>query len=117
MATVTPTQTQFQIDHEAYTWALTTANADGGPCRFQGSGDRTFQVTGNFGSGGTIVLQGSLDGSNWFTLSKPDGAAASFTTSGLTAVTESPIYIRPFVSAGTGVSVTAILAIRRNDHG
>jgi hypothetical protein len=32
-------------------------------------------------------------------------------------VTESPIYIRPFVSAGTGVSVTAILAIRRNDHG
>lgn len=117
MATVTPTQTQFQIDHEAYTWALTTANADGEPCRFQGSGDRTFQVTGTFGSGGTIVLQGSLDGSNWFTLSDPSGDPVSFTSAGLAAVAESPIYVRPFVSAGTGVSVTAILAIRRNDHG
>lgn len=117
MATVTPTKTQFQIDHEAYTWALTTADADGEPCRFQGSGDRTFQVTGNFGAGGTVLLQGSLDGSNWFTLSKADGTAASFAASGLAAVTESPIYVRPFVSAGTGVSVTSILAIRRNDHG
>ena len=107
-------QDQF-VGDIIYTWTpLTTANADGQPAQYQGAGDRVVQVTGTFGAGGTVILQGSCDGTNWFGLNNPQGTALSFVAVGLKEVLENCPYIRPFVSAGDGTtSITAILAVRR----
>lgn len=111
MATVTSATTFGEAT--IFTWTpLTETNTDGLPVTDIGSGDRTFQVSGTFG-GGTIVLQGSLDGSNWYTLKDPSSTAISLTSAGLRAVLENCKYIRPLVTAGTGVSLTAILMLRK----
>lgn len=114
MATVNAVNNQYLVDQFLYTWTpLTETNADGSPAMFVGSGDRTFQVTGTFG-GGTIVLEGSLNGTDWFTLKDPSNTAISLTSAGLRTVLENCTYVRPRVTAGTGVSLTAVLMVRRS---
>jgi hypothetical protein len=96
------------------TWTpLTETNTDGIPVSAVGSGDRCFEATGTFG-GATIVLQGSNDASNWYTLKDPGGTAISLTSTGLRQVLENPRYLRPLVSGGSGTSLTAILFTRKS---
>lgn len=96
-------------DGQTVTWTpLTETNADGLPARFVGSGDRTFQVFGTFG-GGTVALQGSIDGTNWAALKDPQGDAIGLTAAGIVSVMECPTWVRPFTSGGTGTSVTCRL--------
>lgn len=53
--------------------------------------------------GGTLTMQGSIDGTNWFTLlTGPGGSEITFTADGYAEVTTAAKYIRP--SGGTGVS-------------
>ncbi len=93
---------------------LTTTNADGAAIEWVQYADRTIQFNGTFGTGGTIKLQGSNDGSNWFDLSDPQGTAISKGAAGIEAVLEITQYVRPFVSAGDGTtSLTATLVMRR----
>lgn len=119
MATVASTLLDALVDQKLYTWTpLTTTNADGSGAQYTGSGDRTVQVTGTFGVGGTVIVEGSLDGTNWFGLKDPGGTAISLTAAGLRAVLENCSFIRPRVTAGDGTtSITAILLIRRNANG
>lgn len=112
MATVTSASTFGEGRTETWT-PLTETNADGLPTGSVGSGDRCFQATGTFGAGGTIILEGSLDGSNWFGLKDPAGAAISLTAAGIRQVLENPRFLRPRVTAGTGVSITAMLFVRK----
>jgi len=119
MATVNYSLQDAWVGEALYTWTpLTTTNADGQPAQYQGAGDRVMQITGTFGAGGTVLVQGSCDGTNWFGLNKPNSTAISLTAAGLVEILENCPYIRPFVSAGDGTtSITAILAIRRNERG
>lgn len=72
--------------------------------------DRSIQFIGTFGTGGTIVLQGSNDGTNWVTLTDPQGNSISKTSAALEMVSELTRYVRPNVTAGDGTtSLTAIL--------
>lgn len=66
--------------------------------------DRAVQFTGTFGVAGGAVLEGSLDGSTWFTLNDPFNAALSFTTAGLRQVLEHVVYVRPRVTGGDGTT-------------
>ena len=72
--------------------------------------DRTVQMTGTW-DGATIVMQGSLDGVTYFTLTDPQGNALSFTADGLESVMEATRFIRPFrsVAGGGTVDVKVIL--------
>lgn len=117
MATVTGTRTDGFTEGVFYTWTpLTTTNADGGAATFVGAGDRVIQVTGTFGVGGTIIVEGSLDGTNWFQLRDPSSTAISFTAAGLKAILEAPPYVRPRVTAGDGTtSITVKVYGRRNN--
>lgn len=119
MATVNATVADISKDGSAksITWTpLTTANADGAPANWIEYADRCIQFTGTFGAGGTIVLQGSNDGTNWFTLTDAQTAAISKTAAALEQVVELPLYVRPFVSAGDGTtSLTAVLVMRRGN--
>lgn len=75
------------------------------------SGDRTVQVTGTFGAGGTCIVEGSLDGTNWFQLRDPSSTLISFTAAGLKSVLEYTTHIRFNVTAGDGTTnLTGILA-------
>jgi hypothetical protein len=118
MATVASTTANF-VDQQLVTWTpLTTTNADGAPGIFTGSGDRTVQIAGTFGAGGTVVIEGSLDNNNWFGLKDPSSTVISFTAAGLRTVLENVPYIRPRVTAGDGTtSITAIACVRRNFNG
>lgn len=100
-------------DGQTVTWTpLTETNSDGLPARYVGAGDRTFQVFGTFGAGGTVILQGSTDGTNWATLRDSNNAEISLTDAGIRTVIDAPTWVRPLVSAGTGVSITAKLYSR-----
>ena len=75
--------------------------------------DRTVQVLGTFGTGGSISIEGSNDGTNWVVLSDPLGNALTFTAAGLKQITEMPDMIRPHVTAGDGTtSLSVYLAAR-----
>lgn len=84
------------------TWALlTSTNAAGTPVEMPGSSDRSVQIDGTFDSA-TVVLQGSNDGTNWFTLTDPQGNAISKTSAALEMISELTRYIRPSTSGGSG---------------
>jgi hypothetical protein len=91
---------------------------DGEPFQNPGSADRSVQVTGTFGAGGTVVLEGSNDGTNYRTLTDPQGNALSFTSAGLEAIQEITRYVRPRVTAGDGTtSLTVTLCVTGNHLG
>jgi hypothetical protein len=76
--------------------------------------DRSVQVTGTFGSGGTLLIEGSNDGGvTWGTLNDPQGSALSFTSSKIEAIQELTAMIRPRVSAGDGTTALAVYVLVR----
>jgi hypothetical protein len=117
MADVAPTTDKIRTFGEnvhVITWTpLTSANAAGTAVQMPGSADRTVQITGTFDSA-TVVMQGSLDGTNWFTLGDPQGNTISKTSAALEAISELVRYIRPSTSGGGGTqSLTVMLLMRR----
>lgn len=109
------TQQDF-MDGSIVVWGpLTTANADGQPTRFLGTGDRCIQVSGTFGLAGTVIVEGSIDGQNWFQLRDPLSNFLSFSSAGLKAILEAVPFVRPRVLSGDGTtSLTAHLCVRRS---
>ncbi len=118
MATIIPTFSKIRgpaggIDAIIVTWTPLAAAGDAGqPLQRVDLSDRSVQVTGAF-AGATIVLEGSNDGANYFTLSTPSGAALSFTAAGLSQVNVPVAFVRPRVTAGSGAGLTMTLTARR----
>jgi hypothetical protein len=118
MTTIVPTFTKIRgpaggIDAVVATWAPLAASGDiGQPLQRADLADRSVQVTGAF-AGATLVLEGSNDGVNYFTLSSPAGAALSFTAAGLMQVNMPVAFVRPHVTSGSGASLTVTLTARR----
>lgn len=117
MATVTPTLAKVGDQDDSavlFTWALTTANTDGSPLEWTQWADRCFQAVGTWG-GATLTIQGSNDGTNWFSLSNAAGAAAAtFTADGGKSIIELPRYVRPnLTTPGAGATVAVTLLARR----
>lgn len=119
MATVNGVVTDVSQDGSVrkIVWSpLTTTNSDGAPAQWCEYMDRCIQFHGTFGAAGTIVLQGSNDGSNWFTLNDVQATAISKTAAAIEQVTELPLYVRPLVTGGDGTtSLTATLIMRRGN--
>ena len=112
-ASVTPINT-FKDSAHVITWTGLLNGDDGSPIEMPGSSDRSIQFTGTFGVGGTIVLEGSNDGTNYVSLTDPQGNAISKTAAGIEAVMELTRYIRPRVTAGDGTtSLVATLLVKR----
>lgn len=84
---------------------LTETNVDGSAllCAFADKAI-TFQAIGTIG-GATVTFQGSLDGTNWFTLKDSTGADAALTAVGGLTIPALPLYVRPLVSGGSGVDL------------
>jgi len=79
-----------------------------------GSADRSVQVTGTFGAGGNLRIEGSNDGTNYSALTDPQGNALDFTATKIEGVLELTRYIRPRATAGDGTtSLTVTMILRR----
>jgi hypothetical protein len=96
------------------TWTGLDSDDSGSPVELVDFPDRTVTITGTFGAGGSITLQGSNDNSNWFALTDPQGNAITKTAAGMELMSEAPRYIRPLVTAGDGTtSLTVKILCRR----
>jgi len=97
------------------TWTGLLNGDTGTPLEFPDyGGDATFSVDGTFGTGGSIKLEGSNDGTNYYTLKDPLGSAIVKTAGGLSLITEAPRFVRPSVTAGDGTTnLSCRLYIRR----
>lgn len=99
-----------------YLWTpLTTTNADGSPVLISRRSDRSVQVSGTFGSGGTVVIEGSLDGTNYYTLNDLQGSALSVTAAKIEGISEMVTYLRPRVTAGDGTTSISVYLIEVGD--
>jgi hypothetical protein len=97
-----------------FTWTGLDSDDSGIPITIVDYTDQTVVVRGTFGSGGSVTMQGSMDGTNWYTLTDPQGNALTKTAAGIEMVVEAPLYIRPLVTAGDGTtSLTVELLCRR----
>jgi hypothetical protein len=78
--------------------------------------DRTVQITGTFGSGGSVNVEGSNDGgTTWAVLTDPLGNALTFTAAGMKQITELPDLVRVNVTAGDGTTaLNAYISARGN---
>jgi hypothetical protein len=97
------------------TWSGIT-NGNMGAAFMQGDwcGDRTAQVDGTFGVGGSLAIEGSIDGVNWYVLSDNTGNTLNVTSLKVRNVFDAPLYFRPHVTTGDGTtSLNMRLMMRR----
>lgn len=113
MATISSTAIVGPPYAAGATWALANTD-DGVAVDLHEYSDRSVQVSGTFGVGGTVVIEGSNNGTVWSTLRDPQGTTLSFTAVGLRAVSEMTRHIRPRVTAGDGTTALSVaLFVRR----
>lgn len=116
MSTITPTVSDVLGDRGSvlsFTWATMANNDTGSPMKHPKHADVTIHILGTFDSS-TVVWQGSNDGSNWVTLTDPQGNSISKTAAAIETVSECPLYCRPSVTGGASTSITVIALARRN---
>lgn len=103
------------------TWSNMANGDTGSPLQFAGHADKTMQVFGTFGSGGSVSFEGSNDprvdsdpdNAVWFTMNDPQTLPLTKTSAGGDLIIENPRYMRPHVTAGDGTtSITVILACK-----
>lgn len=124
MANINPTRAEVprsQVTSPSITLQWSLANGDVGYGDIDVTGfaqyveypDRSVQVSGTFGAGGTVVIEGSNDGVNWSTLTDQLGNALSITSADIAPIMEVTRYIRPRVSAGDGSTNIAVTILLR----
>lgn len=69
------------------------------------------QAIGTFG-GGTLVVQGSNNGTDWVNLTDITGTEISLTAAGGVELTSSTLFIRPIISGGSADDVDVIFCLR-----
>ena len=99
-------------------WA-NMANGDDGQPYSLGQGDRSVQIYGTFGVGGTVSIQQSNNdeetGQQWLIGTDTEVNALTFTAAGRKQMLEVSWQTRPIVSAGDGTtSITVDLVIMVN---
>lgn len=97
---------KFDSTLSVITWTALANGDTGQPLEMSGWADRSVQVTA-----ATVTIEGSNDGTTYFTLTDASNAATSGLGATLKQITEITKFIRPSVTAG-GPS-TIIMVIKR----
>jgi hypothetical protein len=115
MATIAPTTDQRSPFTKRFTWTALGQADDGGAVSLFEYSDRTVQVTGTPGVGGTIVLEGSLEEtpSTYFPITDHQGNPVSFTAAGGEILIENVAHVRPRVTAGDGTTAFNVILLAR----
>lgn len=85
-------------------WIGLADDEEGDAVTLIGYSDRSVQVTGTFGSSGSVQLEGSNDGTTFVLLTDNLGNNLTFTAAGLKGVGPLAAYIRPRVTVGDGTT-------------
>lgn len=117
MATIQPTNPALGLQSDnrgvsMVSWTPLAGTDVGAAIEMPSKSDRTVQILGTFDSA-TVVLQGSLNGTDWQTLTDPQGNAISKTAAAIEAVSEAVRYMRPSVSGGGGSCALTVLVMCR----
>jgi hypothetical protein len=106
----------WNVEHQRVLWENVPNGSTGEAVQLGSYQDRSVQVTGTFGAGGSVSIQGSNDGgTTWATLSDPLGNALTFTAAGLKQVLELTDRVRCSVTAGDGTTSLDIHMFMRKD--
>jgi hypothetical protein len=116
MATVTPAITIINIrgmsvPRLAWSSIVTGDTIESYGITAQAGVAGAVQFSGTFG-GATIALQGSNDGTTFYTLEDLQGTAISGTAAGYFEFTTAALYLRPSISGGSGNAVNVIAMLR-----
>ena len=96
------------------TWSGLLNGDVGAPIDWPAYMDRSAQVVGTFGAGGSVSIEGSNDGVNFAQLSNPRGNAMAVTAAGLEQIEDCAYSMQPRVTAGDGTTnLTVILFARK----
>jgi hypothetical protein len=98
------------------TWNGLAVNDTGLPFVLSQYADRSAHVTGVFGVGGLVVIEGSNNSTDYATLNDPQGNPISFNlTNKIEAVSEIVVALRPKVTGGDGSTLVNIsMLVRKN---
>lgn len=120
MATATPLQTDYLFGSSLSQWSGMKSGDVGSPLGDPGAGDRTVQVTGAFGVGTAVQIEGTLDqqtvagaASNWFPLRDPASNTINMTAAGVRAILENVLALRPHVVSGDGTESLTVTVLTR----
>lgn len=114
MTTVTLTREDLKTGVPAVliAWDNLGGSDVGSPLTIVDYPDQTVVIDGTF-DGGTCTLQGSMDGTNWYSLTDPQGNAIAKNAAAMEFVTEAPMYVRPSVSGGGAGSAIDVRILAR----
>ena len=95
-----------------YTWTL--ANGESGdPVTAVNHSDRSVQVSGTFGAGGSVDLRGSLDGTNYAVLTDQNDNNLTITAAKIESVMQITEFFRPVCTAGDGTTAIKITLLAK----
>ena len=95
------------------TWSGLLNGDDGAPLQLIKYADRSVQVTGTFGTGGTLAVEGSNNGTDYVTLNNTAGSPLTITTGSIRQILENTTLLRPRVTAGDGTTTLTVTALIR----
>lgn len=96
------------------TWANLANGDTGAPFSWGVYADRSVQVKGTFGVGGSVSLEGSNDETTFNALSDLRGGNLAITSAKLEQIEDCSCQVRPNVTAGDGsTSLTVVLFARK----
>jgi hypothetical protein len=116
MPVIVPTETRDRTvgnDVHFISWTPLLNGDSGAPFAMPGFADRSVQIGGTFGTGGTVLIEGTIDGTNYATLTDPQGVALSKTGAALQAVSQITKLVRPRVSNGDGTTAITVTMLAR----
>lgn len=120
MAVRTAVVTDLYDGAKLITWTGLLNGDTGEAVSYPGHSDRSVQISGTFGVGGSVTIQGSniAGGAGaYVALTDPQGNAITKTAAAIEMVTELTHYIQPSVTAGDGsTSLIVNLLIRRSQR-
>lgn len=96
---------------------LSTTNVDGGWLELPRFTDRSIQVSGTFGAGGTVTIQGTNEPgqTNPVALTDQAGVTLALTAASLKIVLQNSTFIRPLVTGGDGTTSLTITLMAKGD--
>ena len=95
------------------TWA-NLGNGDVGQALDLGAyHERSAQVSGTFGAGGSVRLEGSLLGTTYAALHDSAGVALDQTAAGIATIRDLSRYTRPRVTAGDGTTALTVSVLAK----
>lgn len=102
--------TAFPGQSVLVTWSGLLNGDTGAPVCLADFPDKSVQVKGTFGAGGSVSMEGSNDGgTTWAALHDPQGNALAQTAASVELIAEHTLLVRPNVTAGDGTTNLVVM--------